>query len=298
MTKSCVAPVLPLKISCYMPFRFLPAFEEIFEEIPEAVVLTSLVETGPHKGEWLFEVILDPSLDFSVVRALLSERQEELLFPAEWIEEAVPPKNWLKECYAGFPPLTIGSFFIFGSHIDTPPPADKVSLKLDAATAFGTGEHHTTRGCLESFDDLNPKARRVLDVGCGSGILAMAWAKKYGASVDAVDIDAESVRVARNNAAANGLQHLLTVRQSDGYAAVTGLYDVIFCNILARPLKMMAPDLAAHLAVGGRAVISGFLTRQERWVLKAHEEAGLSFVTRRRLKGWSTVVLEKKGGIR
>ena len=202
-------------------------------------------------------------------------------------------KNWLVECYQSFKPIQIGKYYIYGSHIDEMPPVDLISLKIDAATAFGTGEHQTTHGCLTALNDLDFEPEKVIDVGCGSGILSMAYAKTFNKKVDAVDIDPESVRVATNNAKINGLDGLMNVWLSNGYESVSETYDLVLCNILARPLMDMASDLKKHLNTGGLAILSGFLTRQERWVLKAHTDIGFEFVKRYRINGWSTLVVKK-----
>ena len=119
-------------------------------------------------------------------------------------------------------------------------------------------------------------------------------AKNYQKKVDAVDIDPESVRVAIENAEKNNLEKLLTVWQSDGYHQVKKSYDLIFCNILAKPLIDMASDLEKHLNQNGLAILSGFLNNQENWVKKAHLDAGLTFIKHYRINGWSTLVMKKE----
>ncbi|MDR2902594.1 MAG: 50S ribosomal protein L11 methyltransferase [Lactobacillales bacterium] len=282
------------ELNCRIPFGALVFFEEAFEEIGSAT-LNSLIETGQDKGLWQFQVIFEekPKED-DIQNAIREASRNSGTAQPEWVLQALPDKNWLRESYVSFPPMVIGRYFIYGSHI-TDVPADKITLKIDAATAFGTGEHQTTHGCLQALDELleTHSFKSVIDVGCGSGILAMAYAKATGHSVDATDIDPESVNVTIQNAHENGLEKLLSVWQSDGYDAITKSYDLILCNILARPLMEMAPDLEKHLNAKGYAILSGFLNRQERWVLSAHEKAGLKFIKSIRIKGWSTLVLQK-----
>lgn len=282
------------EVTCLFPKKALIFFEEALADIASAT-LDCVIETGPDKGKIAFQAIFetDPGQDVLTDKLMSAAKAADIPVPA-WVFRPMPDKNWLKESYQSFPPVEIGRYYIYGSHVQTPPPADKVGLCIDAATAFGTGEHQTTCGCLTALDALDIKPRRVLDVGCGSGILAMAYAKTYGEPADAVDIDAESVSVARQNVVRNGLEHLVRVWQSDGYRDVVGKYDLILSNILARPLKEMAPDLAAHLNQEGCAIISGFLTRQEHWVLKSYTELGFYAATRYRIKGWSTLVLKRK----
>jgi ribosomal protein L11 methyltransferase len=212
--------------------------------------------------------------------------------------ERVPPRDWLAASAASFPPLMIGRYFVHGSHHRGAVPAGRTGLRIDAATAFGTGEHATTRGCLLALDALARRGprRRVLDMGTGTGILAIAAAKTWRRPVLARDIDHESVRVARINAQRNGVAALVRARPADGYVTrgISGRpFDLVCANILARPLMRMAPRLAGALAPGGIAVLSGLLARQERAVLAAHRAQRL--VLRRRIAhdGWHTLMMAK-----
>lgn len=268
-------------------------FEEALSEIAGAV-LTVMIEKGPNKGMWELQAIFEGKPDEAELLTLIQRTADALQIQTPQINlQKMENKNWLLECYQSFKPITIGKYFIYGSHIDEIP-QDKIALQIDAATAFGTGEHQTTHGCLDALNDLDFKPEKVIDVGCGSGILSMAYAKTFNKKVDAVDIDPESVRVATENAKINNVDHLMTVWHSDGYKQVNETYDLVLCNILARPLMDMAPDLKEHLNPKGVAILSGFLNRQERWVLKAHTDIGFKFLKRYRVKGWSTLVLQKE----
>ncbi|MBR5130674.1 MAG: 50S ribosomal protein L11 methyltransferase [Alphaproteobacteria bacterium] len=289
------------KNPCYDNFdmKFLVApehvatFEMALEEFASAV-LTMPIEKGEHKGMWEVQAIFETKPDIQdIERAMAFASQMCGISQPEWALNEMEKKNWLKESLISFPPVTIGKYYIYGSHIKDAPPADKIALQIDAATAFGSGEHQTTQGCLTALNELAEKPKKVIDVGCGSGILAMAYAKTFNALVDAVDIDPESVLVTSNSAKINGLDHLMRVWESDGYKGVNDQYDLVFCNILARPLINMASDLKDHLTSGGMAILSGFLIRQERWVLKAHTDIGLKFVAKYRINGWSTLVVRK-----
>jgi ribosomal protein L11 methyltransferase len=213
--------------------------------------------------------------------------------------EALPDVDWLKANQEGFPPLRIGRFYVYGSHVAAPVPAGAIGLRIDAATAFGTGEHATTHGCLEALDRLarHGRRRRILDMGTGTGILAIAAAKLWGVPVLACDIDRNSVRVAAENAGVNGVAKLVGCHASDGYAArairAGAPYDLIFANILAGPLVAMAPALARHLAPGGIAILSGLLAAQEAFVRDAHRAQGLTFRDRLPRQGWHTLMFEK-----
>ncbi len=286
--------ILNYEFKIILPKKAVSFFENALEETASAV-LTVMIEHGLNKGKWELQAIFEGKPDESYLDSVLKEAALKAGIEKPDISVVpMPNKNWLKECYQSFKPLTIGRYYIYGSHLTDPLPVDKITLKIDAATAFGTGEHQTTKGCLMALDELTISPLRVLDVGCGSGILSMACAKGSGRKVDSVDIDPESVRVSIQNARENGLSDLLNVFQSNGYESVVGRYDLILCNILARPLIEMAGDLANHLNKGGIAILSGFLTRQERFVLKAHEEVGLQFLKKYRIDGWSTLVMKKE----
>ena len=284
---------MPFDFKLILPESAVPVFEMALEEVAGAV-LTRLIEKGKYAGLWELQAIFEDQPPEAPLKALMKNAAVRANMPVPKLAvKKMPDVNWLEASYQGFPPIEVRDFYIYGSHIKEVPPKDKIALQIDAATAFGTGEHQTTHGCLEALSDLAQIPESVLDVGCGSGILGMAFAKKYHKFADAVDIDPESVRVALENAKKNGLEKQMKIWQSDGYQKVTQKYDLIFCNILAKPLIDMAPDLAGHLNPKGRAILSGFLIGQEKWVRKAHEKAGLCFLKSYRVNGWSTLVMER-----
>lgn len=208
------------------------------------------------------------------------------------------PRDWLAENRRDLPPLTLGRFHLRGSHHDDAVPPGAILIRLDAATAFGSGRHATTAGCLSALQGMarTMKPRRALDMGCGSGILAIAMAKLWPAvRVIAADIDPEAVRVARGNALGNGVPRQMIAVVTDGYRApmvrANGPYDIIAANILANPLKTMAGDLAALLAPGGRAVLSGLLEADAAAVTAAHRACGLRLLRRIVIDGWATLTM-------
>lgn len=256
-------------------------------------------ETSPG-GPWRVELYCPtmpdrPALVAAVALAAAAAGAPE----PDFAVRPLPARDWLAENRASFQPLRAGRYFIHPTDFAGRPPAGSLALALDAATAFGTGGHGTTRGCLMALDGLarRRKPRRILDMGCGSGILAIAAAKTWRRPVLAVDIDAEAVRVAGANARRNGVATLVRAIRADGFANTAisrrAPFDLILANILARPLVAMAPALARRLAPGGVAVLSGLLVEQETQLLAAYRAQRLRFVRRLILEGWCTLVLAR-----
>ena len=207
------------------------------------------------------------------------------------------PIDWVKKVQKDFPPFRLNRFYVFGSHAQHTVPRDALPLRIEAAAAFGTGEHETTACCLLAFAAekiRRPRLRRVLDMGCGTAILAIGAARLWpDAALTACDCDAVAVQVSKENFAANHVRG--NVFQSDGYrhrrVGLMGTYDIIVANILARPLMVMAKDAAKHLAPGGALILSGLLTRQEPMVLMAYRIQGLHLRARITRGRWSALVL-------
>jgi ribosomal protein L11 methyltransferase len=256
-------------------------------EIDEAAAVWQ-VEAYPRAA------ILDTALEIRLA-LLAAEAGGQLI---RIVEERLPERDWLAENRRAFPPLRIGRFFLHGSHWTGPVPAGAVALEIDAAEAFGTGEHPSTSGCLLALDRVARRRRpfRPLDIGTGSGVLAIAAAKGLHRSVLASDIDCAALRVAARHVRRNGLAGRVRLVCAPGYRsrALRGSkYDLVFANILARPLARMAPDLKRALAPGGVAVLSGLLRRQEPLVLSAHRSQRLSLERRLVIDGWSTLILRR-----
>lgn len=270
--------------------------------LDEKAGAVSAFESGAGGEEWVVEAyppgpLLTPDLNARLALAAAAEGGALI----EAGEAKMPERDWLADNQLAFPPLAIGRFFIYGSHYRGRVPAGRIGILVDAATAFGTGEHPSTRGCLLALGDLARRRhiRHPLDVGTGTGILAIAAARRLRRRVRASDIDAAAVAVARHNASRNGVAGLVRLCAAPGYRG-RGLrkrrYDLVLSNILARPLALMARDLARVLAPGGRAVLSGLLARQERVVLAAHRGLGLALERRYLIDGWSTLVLHRRPG--
>ena len=212
---------------------------------------------------------------------------------------SVEAADWVRQSLAGLRPVAAGRFVVHGAHDRTRVPLNHIGIEIEAALAFGTGHHGTTRGCLLALDAIckaMPLAKtrpRILDVGTGSGVLAIAAARALHAHVLATDIDAFAVRTARSNASHNRAGSLLSVVLADGVGARTirthALYHLIFANILLGPLKRIATPLRRLAAPGGRVVLSGILPSQANAVIAAYRPLALQ--RRLDIDSWTTLVL-------
>ena len=213
----------------------------------------------------------------------------------------LPEVDWVAHVRRELSPVDAGRFFVFGSHDADKVPAGRVPLQIEATVAFGTGHHGTTLGCLLAFDRLLTAGWRpgkVLDVGCGTAVLAMAAAATLPeALVIASDIDQVAVDVAEANVAINGLEGRVECLEAAGldHARIkaAGPYDLIFANILKGPLIELAPGIATQLATGGRAILSGLLSVQADSVTAAYVASGLTLNSRDDIGEWSTLVLQR-----
>ena len=206
--------------------------------------------------------------------------------------------DWIALSLSGLPPVVAGRFFVYGAHDQGLVPPNAISLRIEAGAAFGTGHHGTTSGCLGAFDALLKARRfaRVLDVGTGTGVLAIAAARTGADHVVGTDIDAPSVRIAGENAHLNRARCRMVRADGLGHRAVAGQapYDLVFANILARPLIGLAQDIRGALNPGGVAILSGLLRGQARAVKAAYLARGFRLVRRFNIDAWTTLVLEKR----
>lgn len=282
-------------VSFSVPEAYLGAYELAIEPLEGAVVTSGADE----QGRIPVQIYVETKPEEAFVRELLSHAAEvmEEAVP-DFTVEQLPDVDWVAESQKALPPIVAGKFFVHGSHVTDAPPEGSMPLLIEANVAFGTGQHDTTKGCLIALTDLaeERKVASVLDMGCGSGILTMAARLLWDCPVLGVDIDADSVRVAIENATLNKVEGITAVC-GDGYDApevVAGApYDLIVANILAEPLCQMAPQLAANLADDGVAVLSGLLITQQEQVVKAHEAQGLKVVREIHLGEWATLVLSR-----
>jgi ribosomal protein L11 methyltransferase len=213
--------------------------------------------------------------------------------------EVLADADWLAMSLSGLPPVRAGRFFVYGAHDQGRVPPNAVNLKIDAGAAFGTGHHGTTVGCLVAYDDLLKRERfeKVLDVGCGTGVLAIAAARTGAALAVGTDIDAPSVRIANENAKLNQA-HARFVHASglnDIRVRAGAPYDLVFANILAPPLVALSQDIKMSLRIGGVAILSGLLRTQERRVSAAYLSRGFRLERRIHRDAWSALVLRRMG---
>ena len=210
-------------------------------------------------------------------------------------------QDWIKASQEGLPPVRAGRFFVYGAHDAAQVPPGVIALRIEAGLAFGTGHHETTALCLSLLSDLAKRRRfsNVLDLGCGTGLLAIGAAKLWRKRVIASDIDPVAVEVTRQNACSNGVAPLVQALMSDGltHAAIRtrAPFDLIVANILASPLTQLAPAITRSLARGGTLVLSGLLRNQENLVVSFYTPHGLILRARRRDGPWSALVLERSG---
>ncbi len=213
----------------------------------------------------------------------------------------LPETDWVAQVRRALAPIRAGRFFLYGSHDADNVPKGVVALKIDAAMAFGTGHHGTTQGCLIALDRLAAAGfcgQNVADIGCGTAVLAMAAAKIWPEhTILASDIDQTAVETARANVRRNHLEARINCVVCAGFAdpklARKAPFDLIFANILKAPLLALAPDMAAAVAVGGYAILSGILNEQADAVLAAYTARGFVLANHDRLDEWSTVTLKK-----
>ena len=212
----------------------------------------------------------------------------------------LPEVDWVAHVRRELSPVSAGRFFVHGSHDADKVPEGAEALCIEAAMAFGTGHHDTTKGCLLAFDRMltaGEVPHRVADIGCGTAVLAMAAARTVHGVVLASDIDPVAVETAQANVLANGLDGRVECVLAEGFhhPVLDGAapYDLIFANILKQPLIQIAPDMARHLAPGGRAILSGILVAQADEVAAAYADAGIALERRDDLGDWSTLVVRK-----
>jgi ribosomal protein L11 methyltransferase len=293
-------PGLPMPV--WSAFTTLPdpgaaaALAEALEALDPAPSATGVIEIEDGSETWEVAAYFTARPDPAGL-ALLAVMHGARDFAVSRVED----RDWVAQVRRELHPVAAGRFLVFGGHDRDRVPVNAVALEIEAAMAFGTGHHATTLGCLLALDGLVRAgfvAGRVADIGCGTGVLAMAAAKVWRkARVTASDIDPVATATARANAAANALGGRITVATAPGFVhplvRAGGPYGLIFANILAQPLRRLAPSMARHTAPGGRLILSGILNRQADGVEAAYRANGFVRSGRRSLGDWTVLELRR-----
>lgn len=274
------------------------ALSAALERMEPAPVGVGVFEIEDGSGLWEVGAYFDAQPD-DVILAVLAAA----FGAADFAISEIPETDWVAKVRRELHPVEAGRFFVHGSHDadKVPPDAGRVPLQIEATVAFGTGHHGTTLGCLRALDRMLSAGMtfaRVADIGCGTGVLAMAAAATLpGARVIASDIDAVAVDVTRANLAVNGLEGRVECVTAPGFddpaLAAAAPFDLIFANILKGPLIELAPAMAAHSAPQGRLILSGLLVEQAEAVTAAYLAEGFAFESREDIGEWSALVLVK-----
>lgn len=260
------------------------------------VAITASAHEIEETGEWVFEATCDAEPDIEAFNAIAREvLGGEVSFAVETID---PTVNWVAKSLEGLKPVLAGGFYVYGSHEDAPP-AGVTGIKIDAAQAFGTGHHETTTGCLEAIDRALKRRRysSMIDVGTGTGVLAIALAKRTHLPVLATDIDPIAVETTIDNARDNGVSRNIIAIEATGLdhrqIATGAPYDMVVANILAGPLVALAPAVRKVTQAGATVILSGILNTQANRVISAYGIQHIVLKHRIEKKEWTTLVLER-----
>ena len=271
------------------------ALADACEDLAPEPVGSGVFEIEDGSDRWEVGVYFTQAPD-EIALALLAASQGAQPF----VISELPEVDWVAHVRRELSPVSAGRFFVHGSHDADKVPEGAEALCIEAAMAFGTGHHDTTKGCLLAFDRMltaGEVPHRVADIGCGTAVLAMAAARTVHGVVLASDIDPVAVETAQANVLANGLDGRVECVLAEGFhhPVLDGAapYDLIFANILKQPLIQIAPDMVRHLAPGGRAILSGILVAQADEVAAAYADAGIALERRDDLGDWSTLVVRK-----
>jgi ribosomal protein L11 methyltransferase len=271
--------------------RVVDVLSEIFLEGEAAIAAFEGAD-----GRWDVTVHFADAPDQALVRELVGNAAGAGIAHAIGFD-TIEAKDWVKASLEDLVPVPAGRFVVHGHHDRARVPANKIGIEIEAALAFGTGHHGTTRGCLLLLDHMLKARRpaRVLDLGTGTGVLAIAASKALHEPVLASDIDPPSVEVARENARLNETGNWVRVIRAAGFAApqfaAHGPFDLVLANILANPLRQLAAPMAGHLAPSAHVILSGLLTHQAPGVIAAYRARSLVPVRHLAIEGWSSLLL-------
>ncbi|WP_397543785.1 50S ribosomal protein L11 methyltransferase [Roseovarius salis] len=273
------------------------ALGEDIERMTPAPTGVGTFEIEDGSGRWEVGAYFDDKPDEAALALLAAIHGANPFAVSE-----LPEVDWVDKVRRELTPVEAGRFFVYGSHDADKVPEGAEALLIEASMAFGTGHHGTTQGCLLALDRLAREGMtggRVLDLGCGTAVLAMAAARIWPGTVLASDIDAVAVEVARANVAANGLAGRVDCVEVGGLdhpqIAAAAPFDLIFANILKAPLIALAPDITDALAPGGQVILSGILNEQADEVIAVYKGAGNNLADRAEIGEWTTAVMQKLG---
>ncbi len=270
-----------------------PLLDQLEETLNPAPLSLSSYETETANC-WMVEALFDELIEPEIFTPILTS---DLLNGLTI--KPLPQENWVEKSLENLKPIRVGQFYIYGHHNEPPPHSGTKAIRINAGQAFGTGHHATTIGCLHAIETIlkNESPCNVLDLGCGTGILAFAVANLSSAHIVASDNDPIAIQVAQEVAKDNALAQRIEFVTAQGFRHRTietrHPYDLILANILARPLVALAVNMKHQLAPGGTVVLSGLLATQEQLVLNAYLAQGFRLKFRVPLEEWMTLVLKR-----
>jgi ribosomal protein L11 methyltransferase len=277
-------------------------FDSLAERFDPAQTAVAISDDGD--GRWTISLHFNATPNEAAVRALIALASGPKIANA-FVFETSAARDWVTSSLAGLTPVAAGRFLVHGAHDRARVPHNRIGIEIEAALAFGTGHHASTRGCLLALDRIVRRASnrrqpvvRVLDLGTGSGVLAIAAARALRRPVLASDNDARAIATARTNAAKNRAGSFVAVIRADGLKARQfrrcAPFDLILANILLSPLKAFAAPIAPLLGANGTLVLSGMLAAQANAALAAYRPHGFELERRLDLEGWTTLVLRRR----
>ncbi len=277
-----------------LPKENIDYFMDGLEESADSM---SCFENENDESLWKLQIYNQSKPDTELLSIhLKSLAQEVNIVKPSFVISEVEQTDWVSESQKNFESVDAGKFFVYPSWRKDEIPDDKIAIEIDPKQAFGTGGHETTKGCLIALQDLQGNYSKILDMGCGSGILAIGAAKLWkDATVIAVDNDPICVKTAIENADINDVSDIMSVAYSDGYDSnlvhENGAYEIIIANILAIPLIEFAPKAKQYIASGGYIILAGLNNEQADDVIEAHEKAGFQFISKKEYGNWTILVM-------
>lgn len=269
--------------------------DAIFESFADSAA-AAFEEAPDRPGSWIVEAHFGLAPDEARVRALVAAAASDEAARALRFGR-LAARDWVAHALEGLAPVRVGQFVVHGAHDRGAARAHEIGIEIEAALAFGTGHHGSTHGCLAFLARIakRRRPRAVLDIGTGTGILAIAAARLFRVPVKAADIDAIAVATARANAARNGVAAFVDTVQADGLklGAFMARYDLVAANILAAPLRKLAPALAQMLAPGGEIILSGLLPDDVPGIISAYRARNIAFISRLDIDGWATLLMRR-----